>query len=153
MTLTNLIVFPLRSSTLLSSRAMSGTSTVRSSLIGISSASNTWAGSNRYFLSCDTWNTGWRFANWEGKAISSYWSNPPRDLIRTKELRRKSSWAESPFHTSGSGHPQEHVISSLEFQGPPPTVCIGLLFALWSPHPVPQQPHLLGGLLQQLRSN
>ena len=70
MTLTRLTVFPRRSSTLLSSRAMGGTSTMRSSPICISSTSNTWAGSNTYFLSCDTWNTGWRFANYGGKAIS-----------------------------------------------------------------------------------
>jgi len=42
---------------------MGGTSTMRSSRIYISSASNTWARSNTYFLSWDTWNTGWRFAN------------------------------------------------------------------------------------------
>ena len=59
MTLTRLTVFPRRSSTMLSSNAMGGTSTARSSLIRISSASNTWEGSKTYFLNCDTWNTVW----------------------------------------------------------------------------------------------
>jgi len=48
MSITRRTSFPQRSSTLLSSRAIGGTSTVRSSLICISSASNTCAGSNTY---------------------------------------------------------------------------------------------------------
>ena len=121
MTLTRLTIFPWRSSTLRSSKAMGGTSTVRSSLIYISSASNTCARSNTYFLSYDTWNTGHMKHRMkicqlrrQGYLIS-HWPNPPRDLIRAKELRRELTRAESPSHTRGSSHPQEHMIFGREF--------------------------------------
>ena len=78
--------------------------------------------------------------------LISHRLNPPRDLIRTKKLRRKLPWVESPSHTSGLGHPQEHVIFDRELQGSPPAVRISLLSALWSLHFVSYHPHLLSGL-------
>jgi len=77
--------------------------------------------------------------------------NPPRDLIRAKELRRELPWADSPSHTSGSGHPQEHTIFSSEFQRSPPTIRISLLPTLRGLYSVPHHFHFLSGLLQQLR--
>ena len=147
MTLTRLTAFPRRSLTLLSSKAMSGTSTVRSSLICISSASNTWAGSNTYFLNCETWNTGEGLPTAEVKlshrplAQSSSWFDVGQGTWA------KASLSGEPFPRPWFGHPQEYMITSCELQGSPPMVYIGLLPTLGSLHPVPHHSHFLGGLL------
>jgi len=153
MTLTRLTGFPRLYSTRLSSKATGGTSIVRSSLICTSSASNTWDGSNTYFLNYDTWNTRWRFANWRGKATHKPPAQSSSRSGKGKELRRKLPWAESPSHTSDSAHPQEYMISSRKFQRSPPAVCIRLLPILRNMHPIPYHSHFLSSLLQQLWPN
>jgi len=67
--------------------------------------------------------------------LISHQPNPPRDLIGVKKLRRQLPWAESPSHTGGSDHPQEHMITRHQLQGSPSTVCISLLPTLKGLHP------------------
>jgi len=49
--------------------------------------------------------------------LISHKPNPSRDLIRAKKLRRELPRSDSPSHASGSGHPQEYVISTMNSKG------------------------------------